>query len=73
MTPRDQPSAGGYLREGAAMTPRELATVLAALRTRQWDLKNGESSDLDAIATNHGAFDALSLEEIDDLCERLNA
>lgn len=55
------------------MTPRELATVLAALRTRQWDLKNGESSDLDAIATNHGAFDALSLEEIDDLCERLNA
>ncbi len=52
---------------------RELATVLAALRTRQWDLKIGESSDLDAIATSYGAFDALSLEEIDDLYERLNA
>jgi len=53
------------------LTPRELATILAALRYWQYDLaKNGS----DEIISVH--FDAmvtpLTVDEIDDLCERLN-
>lgn len=55
------------------MTDRQLASVLAGLRMRQHDLNEGLSNDFDAIATNEGAFDALSPAEIDALCEALNA
>ncbi|SRR5579885_1513013 len=66
------------------MTERELATVLAALRERQRRLIQQDrvsreealkyqEPDLDEIATNGDKFDALSIEEIDELCERLNA
>lgn len=54
------------------LNDRELATVLAALRLRQRDLADEPRGNLDDIATNDGEFDALDLEEIDALCERLN-
>lgn len=53
-------------------TPRELATVLAALR--YWQTGNGRTySALADIATDDGAFKPLSAGEVDALCERLNS
>ena len=56
----------------AQFNERELATVLAALRCWQRDLS--ENQDDGPISAEH--FDILitplTLEEIDDLCERLN-
>lgn len=52
---------------------RELATVLAALR--HWQIQRDRyipGAHLD-IATDGGAFERLDDDEIDDLCERLNA
>lgn len=50
--------------------PREIATVLAALRLRQ---RKGWSSDPEqVIATDGGTLEPLTDEEIDDLCERIN-
>lgn len=45
---------------------RALATILAALRCYQQD------GGFEDIATNDGAFEALSNDEIDDLCETFN-
>jgi len=54
------------------LSPRETATVLAALRW--WQENNGMQADrFNAIATNEHTLVELSLEEIDALCERLNA
>ena len=54
------------------LSARELATVLAALRYRQQDLANDTGEG--PISPDH--FDdqitPLSVEEIDELCERLN-
>jgi hypothetical protein len=56
------------------MSERERATVLAALRDRQNDLSGSQPDDPDIedIATNSGAFRALTVAEIDVLCENLN-
>jgi hypothetical protein len=52
---------------------REHATVLAALRYREAGLaKDASGSEFDSIATNEGEFDALGVDEIYALCERLN-
>ncbi len=51
-----------------AFTSRELATMLAALRYWQQDLANNEGP-----ISEHFADDTpLTVEEIDDLCERIN-
>ena len=65
------------------MNDRQIATVLAALRERQArlieqdNLPQNRAADcskpqFDEIATNLDSFDALSIEEIDELCEGLN-
>ena len=58
------------------MKGRELATVLAALRVYQQQLEmNGGAppQDVEDIATNVFEFEPMSSEEIDELCERMNA
>ena len=50
------------------LTERELATVLAALRYWQQDLAENEGP----ISEHFAEVTPLSVEEIDDLCERLN-
>lgn len=51
---------------------RETATILAALR--HWQNSPSETVDIHLldIARNGDRFDALSDDEIDDLCETLN-
>lgn len=56
----------------ASLGVRELATILAALRLFQ-RLPSEMSGPENDIATDCGEFAALSLAEIDALCERLNA
>lgn len=59
-----------------ALGSRELATVLAALRNYQVSIEDlcGEIPwFLADVATGHGRVKPLGLNEIDDLCERLNA
>lgn len=54
---------------------RQVATILAALRAYQSDMKGGTFTDTDAIcciATNGYTLEPLTPEEIDTLCERLN-
>lgn len=55
----------------AALDDRELGHVLAALRLYQRLI--GHSADLGDIATDAGTHESMSPDEIDDLCERLNA
>jgi hypothetical protein len=50
-------------------TERELATVLAALRYWQQDLAENEDGPICEHFTDQTP---LTVEEIDDLCERLN-
>jgi hypothetical protein len=52
------------------MNPRELNTVLAALRL--WQSGVHHPLELETIATNDGESEPLDGEEIDALCERLN-
>lgn len=57
------------------MNSRELATVLAALRTYQKMLgMNGDMPDNDVkdVATDGGTIEPMNVDEIDELCERLN-
>ena len=57
------------------MKGRELATVLAALRVYQQQLEmNGGAppQDVEDIATNVFECEPMSVDEIDELCERLN-
>lgn len=56
--------------EPGELTGRELATVLAALRYWQMEL---EEPDFEANGPHFADHAALTVEEIDDLCERLNA
>jgi hypothetical protein len=62
-----------------ALSPRQLAAILAALRYYQNDLDGSAlSSDVDAagelneIATDGGSFTGLDSSEVDGLCEELN-
>lgn len=52
------------------LTPRERATVLAALRYWQQDL--AENADPPICAHFDEQITALTVKEIDDLCERIN-
>ena len=52
----------------APLTDRELATVLAALRRWQQDLAENDGP----ISAHFADQTPLSVEEIDELCERLN-
>ncbi len=49
---------------------REVATVLAALR--HWQRVTNPRLELEEIASDGGTLEPLSVEEIDDLCERIN-
>ena len=58
--------------EHTELTPRELATVLAALRYWQregWRMAEGRELE---IASDCGRLKPLGTKEIDDLCERIN-
>lgn len=55
------------------LSDREHATVLAALRCYQAEDDGHGNAELHDIATNSGTLDALSITEIDALCERLNS
>ena len=52
-------------------TARELATILAALRF--WQEQDAPPAHQYDIATDCGEFEPLDSDEIDALCERLNA
>lgn len=57
------------------LTVRELSSVLAALRLLQCELATARGSlpeDVWDIATNGGTHHALTHDEIDALCQRLN-
>lgn len=51
---------------------REHATMLAALRYYQRDMADDHDWLHGDIATDGGTLDPLTVEEIDDLCERIN-
>jgi hypothetical protein len=53
------------------LNPRELATVLAALRSWQHDIAQNEDGPADAEHFDD-TITPLSVGEIDELCERLN-
>lgn len=65
-TPFPVPAAPLHLNE------RELGAVLAGLRTWQ-AMSDGAPPEIDDIADGGGAFDPLDADEIDELCERINA
>lgn len=58
------------------LTERELACVLAGLRTFQQERKRRRGMmppGVHEIATNCGQFSSLSDEEVDELCAELNS
>ena len=57
------------------LNDHRLATVLAALRLWQRELlrDDGIGADLAAVATDDGLFAMMQPDEIDKLCENLNA
>jgi hypothetical protein len=55
----------------SSLTPRELATILAALRF--WQEQESPPARQYDIATDCGEFKPLGSDEIDALCEQLNA
>ena len=55
------------------LTPQQLGTVLAALRHWQRETEDGDyPGDLWDIAADGGAFEPLSADDIDELCENIN-
>ena len=54
------------------LSNRELATILAALRYWQQDLANNEDDGPICAVHFNDTIKPLSVEEIDELCERLN-
>jgi hypothetical protein len=56
-----------------SVTPREFATILAALRYWQANDRNtaAQAPEYD-IASDSGQFEPLGNDEIDTLCEQLN-
>jgi hypothetical protein len=65
-----------HLAAQPALSRRQLATILAALRYWQArdcaPLPSEQRDALDDIATASGAMTSLTAREIDHLCERLN-
>ena len=56
-----------------SITPREFATILAALRYWQANDRNTASNAPEYdIASDSGEFEPLGNDEIDTLCEQLN-
>ena len=57
-----------------SVTPREFATILAALRYWQANDRStaSQAPEYD-IASDSGQFEPLGSDEIDTLCEQLNA
>lgn len=53
-----------------SISKRELATVLAALRYWQQDLADNEDGPIDDL--HFDEHEPLTVDEIEDLCERLN-
>jgi hypothetical protein len=53
------------------LSAKQRAAILAALRFWQ-ATPSDDTEDYNEIATDCGAFDALSIEEIDALCEQIN-
>jgi hypothetical protein len=51
---------------------RELGAVLAGLRTLQAGIENGLTEGVQDVMTDGGTVEPLDVEEIDDLCVRLN-
>ena len=52
---------------------RELATILAGLRLHQNRLQRHDMAEgINDIATDGGTLEALSVDEVGELCERLN-
>ena len=56
----------------ALLNDREHATVLAALRWYQEHRKRGLPLRIDDIATNGGKLKSLTVNGIDELCQKLN-
>ena len=54
-----------------SVTPREFATILAALR--YWQEHDAPPARQYDIASDSGEFEPLGNDEIDTLCEQLNA
>ena len=56
------------------MNPRELAAVLGGLRELQtiYEDFGGWPEEIADVLTDGGTFEALTTEEISELCERLN-
>jgi hypothetical protein len=54
-----------------SVTPREFATILAALRF--WQEQDAPPARQYDIATDCGEIESLGNDEIDTLCEQLNA
>lgn len=52
------------------LTEQETATVLAALRQRQ---RGDTTAEIEDIASDNGRLDPMDSEEIDALCEKINA
>jgi hypothetical protein len=69
---RRRPNRNRPHRAKVVLLARELDTVLAALRL--WQKQDAHTADYDGaileFAEEHG--DALTNDEIDDLCERIN-
>jgi hypothetical protein len=67
------PPSLAFNRESIAVSisPRQLATILAALRIWQHEESEDDRAQ-DGIATDCGRFAPLDNSEIDALCERLN-
>jgi hypothetical protein len=60
------------IQDTYALNERELATVLAALRSYQESGAGAQEDRFRDIASDLGRFRPLSVREIDRLCERLN-
>ena len=57
----------------AALTAREIAAILAALRLYQREAEtHGGLRFARGIASDDGSLEPLTADEIDDLCERIN-
>ena len=57
------------------LSPRDRATILAALRCYQASLDGRPAfrDDIEDLASNGGELKPLSSREVSDLCERINA
>lgn len=56
------------------LSVQETHTILAALRYMQFNIKIGDEipDEIQTLATDGGTSEPLSMEQIDELCQRLN-